>query len=249
MLKTKQNQDGVAHLLVIVLFIATIGVIGFVGYTVAGKNKNNTKPQAASVAINEAVQDSCNKDLNDKDLCKFAAKFNLDKVAYKTVVTSTDADGSYTTVMEQDGMGNNSVVALKDGKEAAAFIKLDSKSYVKNLSDGSWLEVSAQSATESEESAPGGAIRIDTKDFSYKDIVTHKKIGKETCGKLKCFKYEIADSKTPTLKQLIWFDDEDYLMQRYASKTDIGSYDMTFDYRAVNVQVPSPIKKFPTSTN
>jgi outer membrane lipoprotein-sorting protein len=69
-------------------------------------------------------------------------------------------------------------------------------------------------------------------------------LGKEACGKLTCFKYQVIDSTAPATTQYLWFDTKDYMMQRWSFKDANSSSDMVFTYQAVTIKAPSTVHDF-----
>src|SRR5690606_22982830 len=58
-----------------------------------------------------------------------------------------------------------------------------------------------------------------TPENSLKD--TYKNLGKEACGDLECFKYQILDSAQSEAQTFIWFDTKEYKLRKIES-TDAG---------------------------
>jgi len=252
MAKIQKNQAGLAHLVLIVLVVAVLAVIGLVGMRVMKKNKDtNSSASITGTAVKEdkQVEKACNDQLHDKNLCKFASHYSLDKVSYKATINSTSSDGNSLTTMEVDGKDNSSMVISQGGKEASAFIYLNGASYIKDENDGSWTKYPASNTQDLKDSEPTKDIKIDTNDFTEKNTLTYKALGKEACGSLNCFKYQIVDSTSPKSQQFFWFDDKNYMMQRWSNKDDSGSMDMTFSYQSITIKEPSPVHEFSASNS
>jgi DNA/RNA-binding domain of Phe-tRNA-synthetase-like protein len=85
----------------------------------------------------------------------------------------------------------------------------------------------------------------DIKDKKYQ----YKNLGKETCGSLTCFKYQIIDTTKPTEELIIWFDDAEYKARKFSFKdaTQTMTADITYD--AVTIGKPSPVKETPDYEN
>ncbi len=243
--KLSNNQHGIAHLMLI-LAVVVIATIGGVGYVVFSKNKDKAN-DAASLNVNsEAIEAECKKEYDDKDFCKFASNFSLDE-SYKVVFTTTSTEG--TAVMTSEVNGKNSRMTMtQDGKELSATVSLDGTSYVKDMTDGAWTKYPA---TEQEASTADVKEDLDfgfdgdTESTTETDTTEIKKIGKEACGELTCFKYQYIDKSAPNDESFIWFDDEAYKMRRYTLKNAEGSSDMVYSYEAVTITAPSPVKEAP----
>lgn len=241
---SKSDQRGMAHLLVVALLVIVVGAIGFVAWKVSS-NEDTTTNNSNKAVSDKAVEDACNKELKDKDLCKFASNYKLDDVSYQSAIT-TVADGKTSVMnMEVDGKGNSSMTTSEGGKETGAFITLNNATYIKNAEDGSWIKYSAGGDTSApKQDDPTSDIKLDTNNLTENSTISYKNLGKESCGKLTCFKYQIIDTESPDTTQYIWFDTKDYMMQRWSSKTASGSTDMTFTYKAVVIKEPSPVTDF-----
>lgn len=250
MSKTIKNQLGVAHLLLIVVVVAVLGVIGFAGYTVSKKDKSGTKNSAtagsgssSNVVADKQVEDSCNSEFHDKDLCKFASKFNLDKVSYSAVMNSTGAEGNATINMEVDSKGNSKMVTTQDGQEIMSTVYLDRVSYIKNAGESVWTKYGG--GADQNDEKPTDEIKFTASDLKGENnTLSYKSLGKEACGSLTCFKYQVVDSSQPSAQQYLWFDTKDYMMQRWSIKDSNGTMDMKLTYKAVNITAPSPVKDF-----
>lgn len=245
-MKAQRDSRGVFHPLMVVIIVVVLAAIGFAGWKVFSSKNSNNKSSASSApatASNSAVETACNKELNDKVLCKFASHFSLAS-SYKATITSTDPSGTVSKMeMENDGKDNSSTVT-KDGsgKETAAYISLNKSSYIKNEADGTWTKYT--SSASSTTTNPTSDIKVDTNDITNNNTTSYKSLGTEKCGSLTCYKYQVIDSTTPDTTQYIWFDNKNYLIQRWSSKDANGTTDMSFSYQSVNITVPSPVHDF-----
>ncbi|PJE65430.1 hypothetical protein COU91_01650 [Candidatus Saccharibacteria bacterium CG10_big_fil_rev_8_21_14_0_10_47_8] len=242
----KNEQQGIAHLLLIVLIAVVVAGIGFAAWRVSSNKKASNGTSSATTAVaDKTVQDACNKQLNDKDFCKFASNYKLTGVSYHSVITTVASGKTSTISMDVDGKDNSSMVTSGAGKETAAFISLNKATYMKDESSGSWLKYpAADSTTAPKETDPSSDIKIDSSNLTENNTISYKSLGKEACGKLTCFKYQVVDSQNPGTTQYIWFDTKDYMMQRWSSKDANGSTDMTFTYKSVTIKEPSPVTDF-----
>jgi len=228
----------------VIFIIVIVLAVGGVGYYVFSKHKDSTNANLspAEVASSKAVADACNKALNDKDFCKFASNWK-GLESYKSTITTTTKDGTSAFAVEAESSTKSKTTTSTGGKESSAFVTIGNDFYTKDESDGSWTKY-VGSATKEESSNIKDDIKVS--DFSTDSTATgktqYKKIGKEPCGNLTCFKYQVIDPSTPTTDQFIWFDTKDYLLRRWSSKDADGTTDMTISYEKVSVSVPSPIK-------
>lgn len=250
-MKTVRNQTGALSPVVLVLIVAVIAVAGFAGYRVMQSSKDKDSSSSATPTISKAeskaLNTECLKEFDDKDFCKFASNWT-GLESYNAVFASKDAEGVSSTMnIKMDGK-NSSTVMLENGKEVSAYITLDGTSYMKDSAENVWYKLPATQAPESTDTNPTEALDFDLKEGEEKDTATYKKIGKEPCGNLTCFKYQIIDpADTETLESFVWFDDKDYKLARWTTKSKDGSTsDSTFTYGKVSITAPSPVKDYPT---
>ena len=242
----QKDEQGVAHLILIVLVIVVLAVIAFAGYKVMKNRAGGVGGTVANTLASAEVQSACVKLYNDKDLCKFTTSFNA-KASYKSTFTIKDKDGKTSTMsMEQDSKQNSSMV-MKDGStETAAFIILDGHTYLKNEADGTWVKSDSSLAA-----SPASDLKIDdtAKEAALPEAqrVTYKKLGKEKCGNATCFKYQIIDPSQKDVKEsLIWFGDKDYQLRKWSSTNNDGSSNVgEFNYTSVTISAPSPVTDAP----
>lgn len=240
-------QDGFAHIMIVLAAVVLVGV-GGVGYYVLTKQKNTSSSLSpvVSSAANKESNDACNKQLKDKDFCKFASNWKVLE-NYKSTIVSTSKTGTTTMNMETDGADKTKAVTSQDGKEISAFITIGKTFYMKDEADGSWTKFTDDSIAQ-----PSTKSKDTMKIANFKDAITetnktqYKKIGKEACDKFTCFKYQIIDPKTPASEQFVWFDTHDYIMRRWLTKDTAGTTDMKLSYENVTISVPSPIKSATT---
>ncbi len=237
-----KDQRGIGAVMVIIA-VVVLAVIGGIGYKLT--QKDSVVPKHATAAQKKAANE-CLKLYNDKDLCKFSVNSDIEKLSYKIVMTNTDTNGQTTKLtLLSDGKGNNQ---LSSGSGAEAFdsILLDGVSYLKDNTDGTWLKLGGSDASTAQSTDPAKDIKVgNTFSDAVKDNYSYKKLGKEKCGKLTCFKYQFTDKTQPNATAYVWFDTKDYRMQRYSGKDDTsGSYDMVITYQSVKITAPSPVKDF-----
>lgn len=251
-MKISKDERGGLSPIIIIVVVVVLAAVGYAGWRVFSKKKSTTGNGSSSsvsapatTAADKQLEDACMKEVNDKNLCKFASHFTL-TTAYTMNYTTVDSSGTTTGTFSTDGKNNSTMTTKQDGKETAAFISLNKDSYVKDEASGVWTKYSAQPSQTTPETNtnPSSDIKIDSKDITDNNKTSYKNLGKEGCGKLTCFKYQVIDTTTPNTTQYIWFDDHDYQMRRWYSKDENGSNDMTLTYQAVNITAPSPVKEF-----
>jgi outer membrane lipoprotein-sorting protein len=253
----KKDQRGIAHLMLVVMVVLVAGAIGFVGWRVMSSQKDkdsNAKSSvssASAVKENKQIESSCLTAIKDKDLCKFASRssFDLNSFAYQADMSSTDKDGKKSEIISQvDGKNNTSMVTKENGAEVYSSVLLNNVMYTKSAGETTWVKFPQSSGSDSSQdqsATPANEVKFDTKDFTGENNnITYKALGKEKCGSLTCFKYQVIDKEQPNDEVTMWFDTKDYMIQRYSFKTSDDSSDIKFTYKNIKISEPSPVKDF-----
>ncbi len=194
--------------------------------------------------------------LTDKELCRYMQSSVKMADSYKTGFTGTsvmtDKAGKKTETVWQMQDDKSSYLTKENGKEVSYMIMIGNTSYTKDMTDGKWTKFTYK--TEGEEKNPFSFNPEEMKS-QFKDVIketedntTYKALGKERCGDLNCFKYEIVNPLNEDSKQYIYFDDREYLMRKMRIEMKDGSVTETlFDFKAVTIKEPSPIKEEATN--
>lgn len=240
-----KDQAGLGHLLLLAIIVVVVGGVGLAGYTVMQKNKDKTTTTSSSMAsseVSKAMADSCKKEIDDKDLCKFFSSWDGN---LKFAVATTDTSGGVTTSMTMKVDGNNTYIK-SEGDGAMEIISIGDTTYTKGGAYW-WKQTKSPSASNDPTSAVkynDYAFESPTEDELDTASSEYKKLGKEACGNLTCFKYQFIDNTDTSSKQFLWFDDEDYHMQKLRIENTDGSVsEQTYSYENVSVTVPSPVKE------
>lgn len=233
MKKSRSNDQGFAHIEIIIIAVVVVGLIGFIGWRFFG-SQNSSDNAALDKATEQALKAECDK-IDDDDLCKFFTSWKTN-AKYRMVSTQ---NGSKST-FEVDG--DKSRISMT-GETAYDVITIGKTTYTK--AGATWYK---QTIKEPEQD-----VAKDYKqDFSEpsddeskpaEDKTTYKKLGKEACGNLQCFKYEIIDPSRGDSKEFIWFDDKDYQIRKQLSQSPEFTSETTYEYGNVNISVPSPVKE------
>lgn len=245
------NERGIGQVVIIAIAVLVVAGIGLVGWQVTKKKNDSSSSSSQKVVTDKEAVKACQEVFKDKDLCKFTGNYSLDNVSYKMTLTTTGQSGNNSSTYLSDGKGNSSMSGTTNG-EKTEFILLNKVSYMKDQSDGVWMKFPANDTTVPKEttSNPTSSVKFDTaKDKAADSTITYKKLGKEKCGKLTCFKYQMIDSTKPNNIDYFWFDTKDYRMQHFYSKDENGTTDMVISYEAVSIKAPSPTKDFNLGTD
>lgn len=231
MYSIRQNSKGVASPIMIVLIVAVIAAVAGVGYYVYSKKGGSIADQAAQ----KIAEAECRK-TEDKDICKFYASWQQNQ---KYRMVSTDESGGVTTKSTFTIDGDKTHIKI-EGDQAYEIITIGDTTYTK-AGDTWWYKKNDTSAEDYT-----GDIETDfdePDDSAEEDKTTYKKIGKEACGNLTCFKYQVV-SPDDEGKNFIWFDDKDYKLRKSRYEASDGTVsEQTYEYDNVSVSEPSPAKE------
>lgn len=242
----KYSQNGIAHLGLVAIVVVVVAVAGFAFWKVSSnKNSSTSGATAATKAADKAAQSACEKSINDKDLCKFASHTDIVKATYIATDTAVTADGTTTMTIKADGKNNTDLVMSQNGVVTSEYISLNGDTYVKTPDSDTWTKYPASTSSTPTTTSPTSDIKVDSSNITENNTLGYKNLGKEACGSLTCFKYQVTDTTNPGSTQYIWFDTKDYLMRRWSMTDSTGSNDMTFTYpSSVTISVPSPVQVF-----
>jgi outer membrane lipoprotein-sorting protein len=230
---SSKNQGGFGYLGIIIAIVVLVAV-GGTGWWVMNRDKNKN---AADTTIQDAIENAkCTYD--DEDLCKFFTGWKAQD-SY-TVTSVSEAEGQKSTfVMQVDGKKTH----LKmDGALAYEVITIDGTTYTK-AGDTWWKQTSPNETAKQYEAQTSVDFEEPASDTTAEpDKTSYNKLGKEKCGNFNCFKYEVVNPTDTGTKSFLWFDDEDYQLRRTLTTSGTTTYDATYSYEKVSVNVPSPVK-------
>jgi outer membrane lipoprotein-sorting protein len=231
------DQQGFAHVLLVIIIVAVLGVIGFVGWKVVSKKATDT---AANTVSRAALEAACKE--TDKNVCKFMASWKSQK--YYTVTTKSTSDGT-TSESTYQSEGTTKFHLTAKGETPYEMIVLGNDTYTKASNGTWWKQTTKPEETKKFSSAadPSEKVVDDTTADTPESKTTYKNLGKEACGNLTCYKYQVIDSSSPDDKSYIWFDTKDYQLRRTRDEAKDGTVtDSTYSYDKVAITVPSPVK-------
>lgn len=243
--RLRDQEQGIGHVLMVVLVVVVLGVIGFAGYTVANKSnpKASTKTTTTTTTSEQSATNSgCVAAYHDANLCKFSTNASLDKVAYKATLTVVNDQGTSNMTLQHDTKGNTSSTITGSGQTIGT-VMLDGNSYIQATSGGVWYEYPKGSSTDS--SSSDASDPTSSMKLVLGAGITYKPEGKEACGSLTCFKYEVTDTATPNTVQTVWFDTQHYLLREWKAVDSTDTTDMQISYpSSVTISKPSPVQLF-----
>lgn len=233
------SQHGFAHLGIILAIVGVVVVAGLVAWRFMGANG---ALNIATGGLSEKLA-SAKCDYDDKDLCKFFVSWK-EHQQYKMVTSTALEDGS-TMSSTYEISGDNSHM-VTTGQYASEVIMIGELTTYTKAADGTWWK-----QTREKTETPDTAVTetTETVDFEEptaeqaKDATTYKALGKEACGDLTCFKYQVLSKGTESTTQYIWFDTKDYQLRRTTYDGGGMKSDTSFSYENVSVKAPANFKE------
>jgi hypothetical protein len=186
---------------------------------------------------------NANCELKDPDLCKFYNNWQNVK-DYSITSTSKDKTGeSGDSVFEISGE-NSHMLVKQNGKDAMEIINIDKTTYTKDYTDNKWWKHTYEPDKNNDLTKDITDKTKFDESKAVEDKTTYKSLGKEACGDLQCFKYQMVSPDDAGSTELIWFDDRDYLLRKQSSTDKEGNTsESVFAYNGVHIAVPAPVKE------
>jgi outer membrane lipoprotein-sorting protein len=231
-----KDQRGIGQLGLILVVVAVLAV-GAIGWIMYDKNTN----QDATDTVSETLRNAqC--DYDDKELCKFFTTWKAQQ--HYTVTSNSEVDGKkITTIMEIEG-ANKSHLKLDGGLEYDV-ITIDKTTYTK--AGNTWWKQTTpnETAQQYQNNSTFNLSEPTRPEAASQSKFSYRKLDKEDCGNLNCFKYEVTRSDDTANKTHIWFDDQDYQLRRWQTVNSGGKtvFDATYSYDLVSIGEPSPVKE------
>lgn len=223
---------------IIIIPVVVVGIVGALAYAYFTKLSGGSKESSTiATAIQEAAK-QC--EIDDKDICKFYGSWKESR-QYRVTSTST-VDGVKTTSIYESDDGKTYMKS--DGELTYEVITIDNASYTK--AGGVWWKKTTKAVEN-----PDTQASVESPEYEFEEPkpttaeqkTTYKKLGKEACGNLQCFKYQVINSGQADSTEIIYFDDKDYQLRKMTSETANSKTEQTFEYANVSVKVPSPVRE------
>ena len=242
-----ENKKGFTPILVVVLVV--VAAAGVAGYMLMNKKGDSALPKVNIPGVKTVLDSKCK--FNDAELCKYVNKGlaqDMSKLNYTIKTASTDSEGNKSnSEMKMDNKGNSQIVSSEKEKETSNIIVMGNTTYMKDYTDGKWFKMENESEDNQEMGQMPDMESIKEEFQKEQENIEYKKIGKEACGTLNCFKYQIIDPNQTSSTQYIYFDDREYVMRKMSSIDQSGyTYEMIFEYGPVTITAPSPVKEMPS---
>jgi outer membrane lipoprotein-sorting protein len=226
------DNRGIGHVVIIVA-IAVAAAVALGGWFVYQKN-DNPPANANTEAVRKALENvKC--DTDDKDICKFFASWKATRY-YTAKMTVDTGRTTNTTVVQVAGDRNRTKINAELTQET---ISIGNTLYTKDSERNMWYK---QTSAESSSFFNFDASKIGNSD-EIKGKPTYKKVGKEKCGALTCFKYQVSSPTDRNTKFFLWFDDKDYQLRKQTIESPEAKSTVTFNYDKVTIEEPSPYEE------
>jgi outer membrane lipoprotein-sorting protein len=225
---------------IVLVIIAVLLLAGGGFYFMSQKGVGVSNP--LSGMMGRALNPNC--EYKDPDLCKFFNNFKELK-NYSMVSSAKYGGESIESRFEMVGEDKTHMMSSQGGKEMMNTITIGDSTYTKDLTDNKWFKQTYKKDPTITPIESDSKIK-DTFDDKKQmmDKTEYKALGKEACGNLNCFKYQIISSGDEGSTNYIWFDDREYLMRKEEiTDKDGNTSTSTFSYDGVSISVPSPVKE------
>jgi len=243
-----KNQKG---FLPVIIGLIVLVVVGIVGYALVAKNKAPGKGVLSNIQLPGGIGLNANCKLNDPELCRYMDKSIKISESFKTGFVgssiTTDKSGKKTEDTWEMAGDSSHFVASQNGKELSNMIVIGNSTYTKDLKDGKWTKFTFNSSSSN---GNKGFFNTDDIKNQFKDTIketedktVYKNLGKEPCGSLQCFKYQIINPLVTDTKEYVYFDDKEYVMRKMRIETAENVTETMFEFKPVQIKEPSPIKE------
>lgn len=233
-------------LIPIIGLVALLCVGGFFIFT---KNNSTNPSSIEKTAIQNEVLNNCKF---DKEFCKYIANM---ATAYKNGVIMTTIYMDENNQPQEsktmlDGNENMETIVTEKGVEKSHIIFFNKYSYIKSASDNVWIEYPPAKEGQEKQGLDVNAMKDEmlkmTKEDGDNSLIV-KRLGTEKCGKYNCVIFSVATKDAGTTK--MWIDDSEFLSRKMEMAEEKNKTTILFDYAAVKISKPAPIKKMPTVEN
>jgi hypothetical protein len=233
----RKDHRGLAHLAIplVILVVAAVGVAGWFVFQKMQDSKLSPQEKVAKTAIKDA---KCTG-TTDKDLCKFFKAMTA--TSFTSMRTSMTSDGKTTTITLLSD-GNNAHMTMTSEGTSWEIISIGTTTYTK--AGSTWYK-KVDAATAANTTGISSSLRNEIKEPTANSTnqPAYKQIGKEKCGDLTCFKYQVTEASDEAgTKNYMWFDTKTFLLRRAQQTGGTAPNNSTIGYDKTTIAVPSPVK-------
>lgn len=230
----QQKRRRPIKLIAILLIVLLASIVGFAAW-------RSTRPDAPTVQREEERTFEIPCDWKDNTLCEFITKWKASN-EYRFISRSTTAGVTTTTTYEYDLNDPVKIYTKVDGPGGYEVISIGNTIYTK--AGGTWWKETVNN----QETTPSGSDSqaADEKSKDLPDEPTnYTRVGKEACGDLQCYKYEIKDPYVPDVQQFVWFDDQEHRLRKLSFVTVDNVTEQIFEYTDIDIREPSESQDIP----
>jgi outer membrane lipoprotein-sorting protein len=242
--RKRHSEKGLAPLVLIIIVAVVVAAAG--GFLYMSKSGGNLVSSIPGVG---SMMQPSDCPYSDSNICKFMASYTTTKDMTMTSVVTQSNGKKMESIIEVSGDTKFHMVSKDGSKEVSNMISIDDTTYTKDYSDNSWMKFTQpKEAQELKNNIKKSLFEEPTGEPNTTPVpqTTFKSLGKEACGSLQCFKYQMMEPSMTDATQYIWFDDREYKMRRTQTTTEDGAIsDTIYAYTTVSINVPSPVKELP----
>jgi outer membrane lipoprotein-sorting protein len=224
-----KNTQGASRVALFLIILLVLGGIGYAAWRLSHVNKKQSVKQEEQAAI-KCVSD-------DQTICKFITRWKPED-SYRFTLEETTDGVTTTTTSDYDLSGPDKIHTKVEGATPSEVISIGDTVYTK--AGGTWWKETIKHGSES--GGSHGKKDQSDQDFETVKPTQYSRVGKEACGKLQCYKYEVNDPGNADTQQFVWFDDKEYKLRKLTFETADTSSEQTFEYIKVKITAPSPVK-------
>lgn len=235
-LSIHRDARGFAHLALILVALAVVGIGGFAYWRISsytnnddtnGRSVSNSESGATNTA---AVSAECVAQTGDENICRFGAIADLSQFSSEVKMTMHSNDQEVTYTIKYDGKGNH-FVDIGGGNMG---MSVGGRYYVYMMD--AWYDSGSDSSQVPKSSVPSFG-------FATTAGITYENQGKEPCGSDTCLKYRMSGGILADGVVTALIGDKDYLPRRIDSTGGLlGSLTMTVEYKDVTITAPEGAK-------
>lgn len=228
--------------------VSKVLIVSIVGLVLLGagvyffyNQKSGGSLQSTVPFMKPALNPNCSH--NDPELCKFLNNWTVQE--NYTVSSKSSIEGmTVESLYEMSGQDRFRMVSKQNGKESSNIISIKDTTYTLDYTDNKWWKYTVKPEEAGSSTTENIQEQFDIASEETADTTKYIFITKEPCGELQCFKYEIISTDDTSLKQYMWFDDNEYLMRKMVVSGANGeSNESIYTYSKVTINEPSPVKE------
>lgn len=232
------SQKGFAHVGIILAVAGVLVVGGLVTWRFLEAQKSDGSTSLSTELSKKLATAKC--DYNDKDICKFFTSWKEHK-EYRIAAATTDKTTGEVSKFTMEIDGDNSHMVTSGSFESDIISIGKNDMYTKTPNGTWWKQTNPEITTQDPIEKPSVEFEEPTTETTEdaKNTTTYKALGKEACGSLTCFKYQVVNSEISDTTEFLWFDTKSYQLRRSLSEGTDSKTDSTFTYDNVTVKAPA----------